>query len=421
MSTGPWWNKRKGGGRGKGKKDEPAAAEAETSAPKAAPKPAVKAPPPPPPAAKPAPTKPFVPKAPQPKTSSKTEETERKRKLSDLSQLANGSDEFSAPFKPPPGKYVVITDTSMAAQGVFDRLEGGLRCSRAEKVEVIPLISGIADLCAYHSERALRMYDDEVARGVGNAGVQTQDSAFIAKYRTRRMNIGFSSPNVGWLSKSIGNMTLPSGEKAYSGGPGFIDEIDDEQGIGGLGQLEVGQNGAALVVQRFDIPAAYEASWLTGNLVPLELLVYLYSFIRGIDPHDARVAAVSAVCYPAAMHGQAIANKFEGLRRASSLAPTQGGQALLDRIFVPMTDAQWSGLIFSQEGQNLGLWANADMASGVKGGYLTEPQSHGLRLTAADNVIYMLDPAHLVLKYMNKQIRGQAGIKTVNKSGDRPA
>lgn len=203
--------------------------------------------------------------APVPKADSKQQEVERKRKLSESSQLAGGIDEFSAPFKPPPGKYVIITDVSLGAQAVFDRLEGGLKCQRSEKVEVVPLVSGIADLCAYHAERALKMYDDEVTRGVGNPQTQVQDMGFIAKYRKRRPQIGFTSPNVGWLSRSFGTMTLPTGEKCYSGGPGFVDEMDDVSAAGPLVPLEVGQNGIGAVIQRLDLPASYQDTWLAGK------------------------------------------------------------------------------------------------------------------------------------------------------------
>ena len=206
MSTNvPWWSKRKGKGKGKEKSSEPAPA-------LAAAKSSTEAPPPKAPEVPKAPTPkaPATPKVAAPKPDSKQKESERKRKLAEASQVANGSDEYSAAFRPPPGKFVIVTDTSMAAQAICDRLEGGLKCQRSEKVEVIPLISGFADICTYHAERALAMFDSEVVRGIRNPQVQTQDSGFVAKYRTRRPQLGYSSPNVGWLTKSLGSMTLPN-------------------------------------------------------------------------------------------------------------------------------------------------------------------------------------------------------------------
>ena len=117
MSTNvPWWSKRKGKGKGKEKSSEPAPAPA-------AAKSSTEAPPPKAPEVPKAttPKAPATPKVAAPKPDSKQKESERKRKLAEASQVANGSDEYSAAFRPPPGKFVIVTDTSMAAQAICDR------------------------------------------------------------------------------------------------------------------------------------------------------------------------------------------------------------------------------------------------------------------------------------------------------------
>ena len=131
---------------------------------------------------------------------------------------------YGAAAAPEPGKLVLLMSICRVLGTFMERIAGALETARADRLQIVPFVAAIMDVCNRLNELAFSMFTHGVERGVSNPQVISHDGATVAEYQVLREQWGFTNINAGILTRCIGTSVLEGGETLYAGGLPFASQ-----------------------------------------------------------------------------------------------------------------------------------------------------------------------------------------------------